>query len=328
MMGRIFVLAAVVASASAQPNRTRTQPVWFQDGTCLEVYTQSTGSTPLHSDSVVVRNEANVMLRLVEDEREQPLFGYDVEARAGSSAGTFFIRIGPHKSAGRLPTVASVREFPAVKNGEAVIVDILQNPATGEKIFDVLRPSDLPEGDAFSLRDPVVTLNGQWVKVASGPAAAGGAIQIYLPGHGSYFLALEPSPGYPFRQAADVYRDTLAFAWEGDRVEIACRSRVLTKSERRMVWLYKDPGGPAPPSWLAANTEQQQRLLNQQRYLEALLQRLSRTYTPMHPEIRSTQARLEVVRKQIAEMQTLPAVATAVAGIRAAADVDALLKTR
>ena len=39
-------------------------------------------------------------------------------------------------------TVAAVRDFPAVKRGEAVMVDILQNPATGEKIYDVLRPSD------------------------------------------------------------------------------------------------------------------------------------------------------------------------------------------
>jgi len=327
MMGRLCVLAAVVASASAQPNRTRTQPVWFQDGTCLEVYTQSTGNTPLHSDGEVGRNAANVMLRLVQDGREQPLFGYDVEARAGSSAGTFFIRIKPHNSAGKVPTVASVREFPAVRNGEAVIVDILQNPATGEKIFDVLRPSDVPEGDAFSLHDPVITLNGQWVKVAPG-AANGAAIQIYLPGHGSYFLALEPSPGYPFRQVAEAYRDTLRFTWGGDRVEIACKSGVMTKSERRLVWLYKDPGDLAAPSWLAASTGQQQRLLSEQRYLEELLRRLSRTYTPMHPEIRSTQAQLEMVRKQIAEMQTQPAAAADVAGIRAAADVDALLKTR
>ena len=86
-------------------------------------------------------------LQVEKDPRGNVLFAYDVVARrAVGLKDTFVVQIRPAGTytSGMARTVSAVRDFPAVKLGEAVKVDILQNPTTGEKIYDVLRPSDDP----------------------------------------------------------------------------------------------------------------------------------------------------------------------------------------
>ncbi len=40
-----------------------------------------------------------------------------------------------------IATVAAAREFDGVRKGQAVRLEILYNPATGEKVYDIFRPS-------------------------------------------------------------------------------------------------------------------------------------------------------------------------------------------
>ena len=101
----------------------------------------------------------DVMSRVVIDSGNNILFAYSLEASRGKSLDTVSIRVGPISPAmeadilrrakaarpprfadAHLPTMAAVRELPPVKIGEAVTLDILYKPTTGEKIYDVFRP--------------------------------------------------------------------------------------------------------------------------------------------------------------------------------------------
>jgi hypothetical protein len=261
----VFALATVLRADSQHILRAS-----FPDGTGLEIFTQSTGSTQVDREGIMGiwsgdRNQALVN-RVVTDSANNELFAYVLEASRGASPNTVMIRIEPttemlnraaatgHPIPGRpLPTVAGVREFPAVKMGEVVTLDILYNPSTGEKIYDVLRPiaaptpgtsvSVAPAPETISLKDIAVRVNGQAM-----PAPAswmiGAAIRIDIPRLGTYVVAAsdphEPSPDHAFAAIAHADGKTLSWVVGRDRVEITSSTNVLTRSANGMLWVYHD----------------------------------------------------------------------------------------
>jgi hypothetical protein len=272
MTWRLAALFAVVVLASpAQTRRADALRVWYRDGTSLEVQTQSTGGTALVSTTGSVSiDPSNVVCRVVLDKQSNVLFAYKIQAGRAATSDTFFVRIEPLGGSadlercgagarvppgGRIPTLASARDFPTVKAGEALAVDILYNQATGEKIYDVLRPSaEAPGGSAvgtgdarkplkddFSLREIQIALNGRTVKEPDTAWLTGSAALIYLPGHGAYFLALGPSGTHPFRPVGRVNRDKLTLRLGNDLIEITSKGGVLKRSEKGVVWAYHDP---------------------------------------------------------------------------------------
>jgi hypothetical protein len=158
---------------------------------------------------------------------------------------------GPH-----LPTVAGVREFPSVKIGEAVTLDVLYNPSTGVKVFDVLRPitdpspltppltMQAPARETMSLKDIVIRVNGHTV---SAPASwmIGSAVRIDIPGHGAYVVAAEDpkesAPGRAFSAVAHADGKTLSWSIGGKFIEITSSTNVLTQSVNAVLWVYHDP---------------------------------------------------------------------------------------
>lgn len=138
--------------------------VWFPEGTGLELNTETTGSQNPISTSGGGMLWNGEVYRFVVDSQGVIIFAYQVEARKAAVPDAIFIRIKPVNSAfeehlienaefmrnvgrppdGHFPTIAGVREFPMVKRGEAVKLDILYNPTTKETIYDVLSPSSEP----------------------------------------------------------------------------------------------------------------------------------------------------------------------------------------
>jgi hypothetical protein len=209
--------------------------------------------------------------RFVVDRANNVLFAYNLEASRGANKDTVMIRIEPlnpkteslmlkegakaglHFSGAHFPTVAGVREFPAVKIGEVVTLDILYNPATGEKIFDVLRPiTDSSPGlvvqsvaaqETMSLKQIAIRVNGQ---AMSAPASwmIGAAVRIDIPGHGAYVLAAydpKASSDRTFVAVAQTDGKTVSWSMGKDRIEITSASNVLTRSDRGVLWVYHDP---------------------------------------------------------------------------------------
>jgi hypothetical protein len=192
---------------------------------------------------------------VVNDGHGNVLFAYDVSARkAPGSQDTFVVQMRPASGivTGATRTLSAVRDFPAVKRGEAVIVDILQNPATGEKIYDVLRPSDdpLPTGatgiaatlanhDEFVLGDIQIAINGEKFVWAIGATVTAAGARISVPGHGAYFLSVNDAPG--FHEFAHANREKITFYLDGEHVEITAKKNVLRQSAYRVVWVKHDP---------------------------------------------------------------------------------------
>lgn len=247
----------------------------FPDGTGLEIFTQTTGSSPIAPEGEMGigpgAGTEDLVNRVILDRAGNILFAYNLEASRGASAGAVKIRILPIsaateatilKDAGRrghpyagahLPTVAAVREFSAVAIGQAVSLDILYNPSTGEKIYDVLRPIPGSSGgmsvtsvaptEAISLSRITVRVNG-----AALPAPAawiiGAAVRIDIPHGGTYVIAAH-DPGadgnHVFAQTAYADGKTLRWTMGSASVEITSATNVLTRAEKGLLWVFHDP---------------------------------------------------------------------------------------
>lgn len=291
-----IVLSAVAGIAGAlRAQSAYTSRAWFPDGTGLEIYSESTGSTQASpGGSIGIGPQAgagsrDVVNRCVLDNGQNILFAYDVEASQGAAPGTVVIRVEPitpewevstrkwqaskvsKLPGGHIPTIAAAHEFKSVRIGDAVTLDILYNPSTGEKIYDVIRPITDPapappanrpvvtggkSRPEISLRDVAAKVNGHVVQV---PASwvIGTAVRIDVPGHGAYFAALydqkdAPPILYAFKQIAHADGKKLVWSIDGDKVEIDSTTNVLTQSLSNVLWLYHDARVKSPDVKLQA----------------------------------------------------------------------------
>jgi hypothetical protein len=248
----------------------------FPDGTGLEIFTETTGSSRIDFEGGMGigpgEGSQDLVNRVVTDGANNILFAYNLEASRGAAPNTVMIRIKPISAAteagmlkreassykpfpgAHLPTVAGVREFPAVKIGEVVTLDILYNPSTGERIFDVLRPiialtsgmsvTVVPRSETISLKDIAIRVNGQAI---SAPASLmiGAAVRIDIPLHGTYLVsAYDPHktvPDHAFAAIAQADGKKLSWAMGGDRVELTSSTSVLAPSGKGVLWVYHDP---------------------------------------------------------------------------------------
>lgn len=266
LSAHVLLLAAGAGLASGQSSDRVL--AMFSDGTQVEIHSEATGSTQLSSSGIIGigpgAGKPDIVNREVVDGAKNVLFGYHLEASRGASPGTVWIRIDPFSpatalppkllSASPIPTVAAVREFPAVKIGGEVRLDILANPSTGEKIFDVLRvlperaPGPLTVTTAaprqeLSLRGVTLKANGQAIQVASS-WTMGKAARIDIPGHGAFVISIaEPNvpPIYAFQAVARAEGKTLRWIVDGETVEIESTTNVLTQPAAGPLWVYHDP---------------------------------------------------------------------------------------
>ena len=144
-----------------------------------------------------------------------------------------------------------MREFSSVKIGEVVTLDILYNPSTGEKIYDVLRPvigsspvmsvTSVEAPEMISLKQIAIRVNG---RAMSAPSSwmIGSAVRIDIPHQGAYIVsASDPhSANHEFAAIAHAEGKTLSWAMGKDRVDITSGSNVLTRSGTGLLWVYRD----------------------------------------------------------------------------------------
>src|SRR6202050_5481029 len=258
MFKRFPILLAAALLAFAQKDEPRRLRAYFLDGTGVEFEQEATGSTvlALHGGGVAVSDEG--IERVVSDKDGNILYAYFVEAWAGPApqAGAVTIRIKPLNketetslrshpgpswhTTGPIGTVAGVREFPGVRKGQAVRLEILYNPSTGEKIYDILRPSTnvSPEnaghrgaeaplaGEELSFREIALVVNGQKTAAPAG-WLTGAAARLYVPGHGAYFLsAYQPKTAHVFSHTVYADRHSLEFAIDGDFIRVKSTGNV------------------------------------------------------------------------------------------------------
>jgi hypothetical protein len=189
-----------------------------------------------------------------------------------------------------MATVAAVRDLASLRVGDAAQVDILYNPKTGEKIYDVLKvsgerpppPAPLkPQPQKFSLQDVKVVVEGKTIVEQDGVWMVGGGIMIHLPGRGEFYLTLAPPPpDMPrFQPSGWADHEVLRFHAGSELVEITSKTNVLQSAEYGRVWIHQRPD--------PAGAEQ----------LRQKLAEMRRVYTPKHPDILAVERQLALMEQ-------------------------------
>jgi hypothetical protein len=147
-------------------------------------------------------------------------------------------------------TVSAVREFRSVKMGEVVTLDTLSNPATGEKVYDVLRPvagpspnptgtsvTAVPTPPQLSLKGIELRLDGQLMN-ATVSWIIGAAARIDIPGDGVYVIAASDPKNAHFFQTVRAEGKSLSWSIDGDRLQVISKTDVGASG---IIWVYHDP---------------------------------------------------------------------------------------
>jgi len=262
----------------------------YPDGTNLTIEIASTGATVLGSYNGAVESQGTVWNRVVYDKTGKAIFAYAIDAGRAAVPGTFFVRIKPVDGAyaqklrpGGVPTVSSPLQFDGIQSGQSVALDILQNPSTGEKIYDVLRPSPAAKQGELAFDKFSVTVNGQAVKELEGAGISGAGVLIYVPGHGAWILSESERAG--FRQIGHVEGGRLWFETDGDKVEIQSKGAIVSAG-KTAVWVRHEAG------W---QPEAERKKLAG---LQTVLAELKKTYSDSHPRIKWLQEQIAVAEAQ------------------------------
>jgi hypothetical protein len=275
MIRPLFLWISIAVSSGLAQRPSNVQQTWFPDGTGLEVHAEATGSTHMDAPRGATgagyfkSERVDRVFRVVGDRDDNALIGYFLEAYRNTQTDTTVIRISPldqataadmlkslplgFKSAtGRIPTVSAVREFPSVKIGQAATLDILYNPATGEKVYDVLRPitgtsacptsmcvTAMPVPPRLSLSDIAVRVNGQAMSAIT-ESVIGKALRIDVPGRGAYVIAASDPKGASRKFYPNVSAGGKSLKWsiDGDQIEIVSQANVGVDG---IIWVYHDP---------------------------------------------------------------------------------------
>jgi hypothetical protein len=195
--------------------------------------------------------------RFLTDPAAKTYCGYDVEVEPLDKPGSARLRFKPFSlRADQLPKeyhAAGFRaldspQFPAetFQSGQTIAVDVLANPATGQKVVDYIEVSYEPiriaskaEPRDFQVADvilhivaPSLRLNDAAVPpaIVAAQVIARKLVWLSVPGRGRFLLSLSPHAGYPFQKAGVANGFGLSWAWNGDRYEWRTREFVTESS--------------------------------------------------------------------------------------------------
>jgi hypothetical protein len=204
---------------------------------------------------------------MISDVAHKRKFGYDLRLETSEDGKTVQLRIEPLKFSDPRDysvepgwTLLALPKYPVIPNlrvGDTVALDLLVNPATGQKIVDYLtlkrseRRAASVEAHDFSLADvqmildPLrVQVNGKLVEVPASfqGGMSGNVVWMYLAGHGRFVLSLFPDEKLGFQRNGVVAAKTLTFREGSTEIRVECRSAIAPGSERYNLYVLHEPG--------------------------------------------------------------------------------------
>jgi len=203
--------------------------------------------------------------RFIDDPAHKRSFGYDVRLEPSGDGATVQIRIEPLHAAQHavqsgwtqfgipmgLPKYPAI---PGLRVGDTVALDLLVNPATGQKIVDYLTLERQPEPARvhdFSLADvkltldkPRVFINGKVVESTARfqGVVDGAVVWIYLEGRGRYVMSLFPNPKLGFRDAGVIKQDALTFRDGTTEFRVECGNVIAPGDGPYNLYILHEPG--------------------------------------------------------------------------------------
>jgi hypothetical protein len=235
------------------------------------------GKTPQPGLSVA---SARWFHRYFADTTQKQYFGYDFFLE---QAGTEALRITfqplswtpkqvDDPGSWSTPILPSYPAPQIVNNGHIVALDVMFNPATGQKIVDYLvvecnagngassRSRDFSVADAgLRIVAPRLTVDGKSIEMGRGAGSdvvayrdfALGIVGIgefegfpgnpwvYLAGHGRFVFSLTPREGY--QKVGEVRGSSLSFSIGGNKYVLTCRDKIASGSNTYNVYILHDP---------------------------------------------------------------------------------------
>ncbi len=162
--------------------------------------------------------------RFFTDPESRTYWGYDVEVEPTEKPGSALLRFKPFSlRADQLPKQYHAADFLALppplfpmatfQSGQTIAIDMLKNPATGQKVVDYVEVSYEPiripskaETRDFQVSDVILHITAPSLRMNSvgvSPAVVAAQtvfrklVWLSVPGHGRFLLSLSPYAGLP-----------------------------------------------------------------------------------------------------------------------------------
>jgi len=275
-------VAGLASSADGQPGVLGGAGTYCSDGWKFSVsyavdpplspgqHLSITGQTDvMHTDAKAGRPD--IFHRFLTDPTSKTYWGYDVEVEPMNEPGSARLRFKPFSlRADQLAKEYHAAEFRALptpqfpvesfQSGQTIAVDVLMNPATGQRVVDYIEvsfepiriPSDAEPRD-FQASDvllhviaPSLRVNGVQVPAAVVASAmvARKLVWLAIPGHGRFLLSLTPYDGYAFQKAGVARAFGLSFSLNGTRYEWVTRQATTETSGNWNLYVLAAPQDP------------------------------------------------------------------------------------
>jgi hypothetical protein len=146
-----------------------------------------------------------------------------------------------------------------IQNGDRVLLDVLQEPGTGRKIYDTFQvgigadmqmmpmPKTIPQmptaGAAIHLQSPNF-LSGAASVGKSGSTVSGSSVSLKVPGKGRFRFSSRQESG--FRMEAIAEGNRLMFVAGNAQYSIECSSPIVDSPGAWYLWVRYDPADPQP----------------------------------------------------------------------------------
>jgi hypothetical protein len=265
-LGVIVVLIAVPSAGTAKLGASLANGITMT----IETYTEPPVTGPVAEGGVLVNK---MVQRYLIDRAAGTYFGYDLDAdRLPDGAYRVYIRpltarpqdvsrghSGPPTL--KLAPIPSYPEPQIVRNGEVILLPVMESPRTGHRLIDRIaittssssgpafpadkEPRDLTLLDvALILEEPVLLKNGTPVDVARSRSGsiAGPIVWFYVPGRGRLLLSAVPHASWGFTRAGVIQDNRITFTSGGD--SYVCRSKhsILGSDTAWNLYLLHEPG--------------------------------------------------------------------------------------
>jgi hypothetical protein len=139
--------------------------------------------------------------------------------------------------------------------GERASIELLVNPKTGQKIFDVLEIAQAPDsaggavggiagdapGNELRFSHAALWSNGVNLTPQSANAIRGNVIVLYIPGRGGFFFSRIEPKGYGFQKTGSIEGGTLKFTWASQAYECVSAAPILPDDGEKQIWIFHDP---------------------------------------------------------------------------------------
>lgn len=231
-----------------------------------------------------VTSTGNGFERILYDETNRVLFGYNLKVKRNDFESKFIISFEPLNEAAfgalndkffaltnarqpfRLLTLPLVSAPQTLADGETIALDLLVNSQAGIKITDRVRVASNRETfrespvKEFSLKEIQLAARASFLKINDETFPVGNRMRryegsllwFYLPEKGFFAVSLEPREGYDFRPVGVLNDDKISFRTGGDEYVWTSSEAFLPIEGTWRLWILHVPNY-VPPSVALSN---------------------------------------------------------------------------